>query len=110
MNFSLPPVHGNAVVIAATYVECARPIGGSMHRQNIVRDLSYDFARHILQLYKQRAADREFRPLFTQLLRSGTSIASNIEEAIGSQSRADFTHKISIAYKKRARHSIGCGS
>ncbi|MFM2031947.1 MAG: hypothetical protein RLZZ297_712 [Chloroflexota bacterium] len=71
-----------------------------MHRQNIVRDLSYDFARHILQLYKQRAADREFRPLFTQLLRSGTSIASNIEEAIGSQSRADFTHKISIAYKE----------
>lgn len=35
-----------------------------------------------------------------QLLRSGTSIGANIEEAHGSQSKADFTAKLSIACKE----------
>lgn len=34
------------------------------------------------------------------MLRSGTSIGANIEEAIGAQSRADFIHKLSVAYKE----------
>lgn len=32
-------------------------------------------------------------------MRSGTSIGSHVEEAIGSESRADFAHTMSIAYK-----------
>lgn len=35
-----------------------------------------------------------------QLLRSGTSIGGNIEEAEGAQSKSDFIHKISISYKE----------
>ena len=42
--------------------------------------------------------------LSKQLLRSGTSIGANIEEAIGGQSKADFFAKITIAYKE-ARES-----
>ncbi len=38
--------------------------------------------------------------LSRQLLRSGTSIGANVEEAIGGQSRADFVSKLSIAYKE----------
>ncbi|MEQ9403656.1 MAG: four helix bundle protein [Cyclobacteriaceae bacterium] len=34
------------------------------------------------------------------MLRSGTSIGANIEEAIGGQSKRDFLHKISISYKE----------
>ncbi len=35
-----------------------------------------------------------------QLLRSGTSIGANVEEAIGGQSEKDFISKLSIAYKE----------
>ena len=35
-----------------------------------------------------------------QLLRSGTSVGANIEEAIGAQSDRDFFSKITIAYKE----------
>ena len=33
-------------------------------------------------------------------MRSGTSIGANVEEAVGGISRADFSAKISIAYKE----------
>ncbi len=35
-----------------------------------------------------------------KILRSGTSIGANVEEAIGGQSERDFISKISIAYKE----------
>jgi conserved hypothetical protein TIGR02436 len=38
--------------------------------------------------------------LSKQILRSGTSIGANIEEAIGAQSEKDFYAKLSIAYKE----------
>ncbi len=40
------------------------------------------------------------RELLLQLLRSGTSIGANVEEAVGAQSKSDFIHKLSIAYKE----------
>ena len=45
------------------------------------------------------------RMLGKQLFRAGTSIGSNIEEAQGGQSRADFISKISIA-RKEARETL----
>ena len=38
--------------------------------------------------------------LSKQLLRSGTSIGANVEEAIGGQSGKDFFAKLCIAYKE----------
>jgi four helix bundle protein len=38
--------------------------------------------------------------LSKQLLRSGTRIGANVEEAIGAQSKPDFLSKMSIAYKE----------
>ncbi len=38
--------------------------------------------------------------MILQLLRAGTSIGANAEEAIGAQSRKDFITKFSIAYKE----------
>jgi four helix bundle protein len=40
------------------------------------------------------------RTLASQLLRAGTSIGANVEEGQGSQSRADFIAKYSIACKE----------
>lgn len=45
------------------------------------------------------------RTLANQLLRAGTSIGANVEEAQGSQSRADFISKMSIAVKE-ARETL----
>ncbi len=44
------------------------------------------------------------RTLANQLLRSGTSIGANVEEAQAAQSRADFLNKLSIA-RKEARET-----
>lgn len=40
------------------------------------------------------------RTLGKQLLRSGTSVRANVEEAHAAQSRADFVSKMSIALKE----------
>jgi four helix bundle protein len=38
--------------------------------------------------------------IIKQLIRSGTSVGANVEEAQSSQSSADFVHKYSIACKE----------
>jgi four helix bundle protein len=38
--------------------------------------------------------------LSKQILRSGTSIGANVEEASQAQSKSDFVHKLSIAQKE----------
>lgn len=61
---------------------------------------SYDFALKIVLLYKQIIAEKKEYTLSIQLLKSGTSIGANIAEANGAISKADFSAKISIAYKE----------
>ena len=67
---------------------------------NVVRDKSYAFAVRIVRLYQHLSEYKRERVLSRQLLRSGTSVGANIEEAIGAQSRADFSSKLAIAYKE----------
>jgi four helix bundle protein len=69
-------------------------------KENIVRDKSYAFAIRIVNAYKFLCEQRKEFVLSKQLLRSGTSVGANIEEAIGGQSRKDFFAKLSIAYKE----------
>ena len=71
-----------------------------MKADNLVRDKSYAFAVRIVRLYQHLSNDKRERVLSRQLLRSGTSVGANIEEAIGAQSRADFASKLAIAYKE----------
>jgi four helix bundle protein len=70
-----------------------------MKSENPVRDKSYLFAVSIVKLYQQLKDQNEFE-LARQILRSGTSVGANIEEAIGAQSDKDFFTKITIAYKE----------
>lgn len=67
---------------------------------NPVQTKSYAFAVRIVKLCQFLAAEKREFVLSKQLLRSGTSIGANVEEAIGGQSRPDFLSKISIAYKE----------
>ncbi len=71
-----------------------------MKTNNVVRDKSYDFAMRIVKLYKYLCEEKKEYTLSKQLLRCGTSIGANIEEAIGGQSNNDFFAKLTIAYKE----------
>ncbi len=69
-------------------------------KDNIIQKKSYAFAVLIVQACQRIRRGQHEYVLTKQLLRSGTSIAANIEEAIGGQSRSDFLTKITIAYKE----------
>ena len=75
-----------------------------MKSDNVVQNKSYDFALRIVKVYKYLSQEKKEFVLSKQLLRSGTSVGANIEEAIGGQSKADFFAKLTIAYKE-ARES-----
>jgi four helix bundle protein len=79
-------------------------IGVAEAAPNPVREKSYDFALTIIGLYKRLQAKREF-VISKQLLRSGTSVGANVEEATAAESRKDFIHKMSLA-SKEARESM----
>jgi len=73
-------------------------------KDNVILDKSFAFAVRIVRLYKYLSNDKKEYVLSEQLLRSGTSIGANINEAQAGQSRADFIAKMSIA-SKEARES-----
>lgn len=75
-----------------------------MKSDNVVQNKSYDFALRIVKVYKYLSQEKKEFVLSKQLLRSGTSVGANIEEAIGGQSKAGFFAKLTIAYKE-ARES-----
>ncbi|HDN27804.1 MAG TPA: four helix bundle protein [Thioploca sp.] len=58
------------------------------------------FAIRIVNAYRYLTKKQNEFVLSKQLLRSGTSIGANIAEANGAISKADFSAKISIAYKE----------
>ncbi len=71
-----------------------------MKKDNIIQQKSFAFAIRIINLYKYLCDEKREFVLSKQLLRSGTSIGANVEEAIGGQSDKDFLSKMSIAYKE----------
>lgn len=72
-------------------------------KKNIIQTKSFDFSLQVIDLYRRLKAEKEF-VISKQLLRSGTSIGANVEEATAAQSRKDFISKMSIA-SKEARES-----
>lgn len=68
--------------------------------QNPLQEKSYAFALKIIQLYKFLAFEKKEYILSKQILRSGTSIGANAEEATGAYSKKEFLSKITISYKE----------
>ena len=69
-------------------------------KKDSVRDKSYAFALRMIKMYQHLTKDKQEFILSKQVLRSGTSIGANIEEASGAQSNKDFLAKMTIAYKE----------
>ena len=63
-------------------------------------DRFLEFAARVIRLVLALPKNPVARHIGGQLLRSGTAIGSNYEEARGAESRADFIHKLSIAWKE----------
>lgn len=69
-------------------------------RNNPVLEKSFAFAVRIVKLYKYMMEEKREFTLAKQVLRSGTSVGANIEEAVGGYTKKDFRAKMSIAYKE----------
>jgi len=73
-------------------------------RSNVIIERSYKFALSIIQLVDTLPKNRTSDVIGRQLLKSGTSIGANVEEAQSGYSKSDFTNKMNIA-QKEARES-----
>jgi four helix bundle protein len=71
-----------------------------MKKDNVVQIKSYAFAVRIVNVFKYLSEEKKEYILSKQLLRCGTSIGANIEEAIGGQTEKDFFAKLTISYKE----------
>ena len=72
----------------------------STKKENPVLDKSYKFALRIVKLHAHLSKELRQFEISSQILRSGTSVGANVEEAIGGVSKKDFINKLSIAYKE----------
>ena len=71
-------------------------------KDNPLIDKSIDFAAKIVRLYQYLTQEKKESVIAKQLVRSGTSIGANINEANYGQSKADFISKLHIALKETA--------
>lgn len=63
-----------------------------MKKENLILEKTFDFALDIIELYKILKSKNEF-VLSKQILRSGTSIGANVEEATAASSRKNLKIK-----------------
>lgn len=68
-------------------------------KENVIYEKSFEFSIKVIKTYKVLNSKGEY-VISKQLLRSGTSIGANINEAIHAQSRKDFLSKMNISLKE----------
>ena len=71
-------------------------------KENVLIDKSIKFATRIVKLQKYLLAEKKESVISKQIIRSGTSIGANINEANYGNSKADFISKLHIALKETA--------
>jgi len=68
--------------------------------KSVAYQKAYRFAIRVVKAYQYLTENKKEFILSKQLIRSGTSIGANLAEANGAISTADFSAKVSIAYKE----------
>ena len=71
-------------------------------KENFLIDKSIAFASRIIKLNQYLVRTKKEAVISRQIVRSGTSIGANINEANYAQSKADFISKMHIALKETA--------
>ncbi|MDO8886827.1 four helix bundle protein [Candidatus Oleimmundimicrobium sp.] len=69
-------------------------------KANELSERLLDYGVEIVKLTMKLRKTSAGRQIANQLLRCGTSVGANYEEACGAQSRADFIHKLQIVLKE----------
>lgn len=68
-------------------------------KNNVIVNLTFEFSLDIMDFTEELEEKRKF--IFAnQILKAGTSIGANVNEAQNAESKADFIHKIKIAAKE----------
>ena len=73
-----------------------------MSADSIILDKSLKFAARIVRLYQYLVKNKKETIISKQIIRSGTSIGANANEAIYGVSKADFIAKLQISLKETA--------
>ena len=73
---------------------------GVLNKNNTAKQKSKYFAVRIVRLYQFLCDEKKEFVLSKQILRSGTSIGANINEAQQGQSKKDFLMKMNISLKE----------
>lgn len=76
-------------------------------KPNIIKDKSKSFAIRMIDLYKHLSDNKKEYIMSKQILRSGTSIGANINEAVCSISKKEFLSKMYMHTKRLQKVSIG---
>jgi len=70
-----------------------------MKKQNLIETKSFEFSKDVILLYR-KLKSRDEIDISRQLLRSGTSIGANVQEALAAFSKNDFIFKMVLASKE----------
>ena len=68
--------------------------------KSIIKEKSFAFAIRIIRLYQFLCNKKKEYVLSKQILRSGTSIGANVNEALQGFSKKDFIFKMNISLKE----------
>lgn len=71
-----------------------------MKENNIILAKTFTFGLRIIKLHLYLKKQNIDRALSLQLLKSGTSVGANAEEAMGGSSKKDFKQKLRINYRE----------
>ena len=71
-----------------------------MNKDSLIKKRSFQFSLEIIKLYKYLTVKKKEYVLSKQILRSGTSIGANVEEAHVAQSKKEFIAKLNISLKE----------
>jgi four helix bundle protein len=68
-------------------------------KESVIKDKSYAFALRIIALARWLREQKEYE-LASQVLRAGTGIGANVEEALAGVSRPDWIAKMAVSSKE----------
>ena len=73
-----------------------------MSQDSVVLNKSLKFAARIVKLYQYLSKEKHETVISKQIIRSGTSIGANANEAVYGVSKAEFIAKLQISLKETA--------
>ena len=94
------------MALSGTFRALVWGMNATSSKANDLEKRLISFAAAIVRLSSKLPRTPQGRHMCGQILRSGTTAAANYGEARGAESRADFIHKLKVAFKELNETSI----